>query len=291
MTIDNTRPHFCKPSLCRPESWLVEVHHALSRLIAAHEARECLEVPGGGKSQSMLSTTAPDPSSAKHTEHHFRSAAAVRDVVIGLSDGLTVPFALAAGLSGALSSTRLVVTAGIAEIVAGSISMGLGGYLAARTERDHYLAELSREERETEEVPEQEASEVAQVLETYGLAPRESAPVVRALRVDKQRWVGFMMRFELGLEKPDPARMWKSALTIALSYALGGLIPLLPYMLTKKVHTGLLLSIAVTLAALFVFGYAKSRITGLRPLRGGLQTILIGGIAAGAAFGIARLVS
>ena len=239
----------------------------------------------------MTPTTTPKPSSAGHTERHFRSAAVVRDLVIGLSDGLTVPFALAAGLSGALSSTRLVVTAGIAEIVAGSISMGLGGYLAARTERDHYWAELVREERETEQVPEQEASEVAQVLKSYGLEPKEAAPVVRALRADKPRWVGFMMRFELGLEKPDPSRMWKSALTIALAYALGGLIPLLPYMLTKTVKTGLLLSVAVTLAALFVFGYAKSRITGLRPLRGGLQTIIIGGIAAGAAFGIARLVS
>jgi VIT1/CCC1 family predicted Fe2+/Mn2+ transporter len=224
-------------------------------------------------------------------ERHFRSAAAVRDVVIGLSDGLTVPFALAAGLSGALSSTRLVVTAGIAEIVAGSISMGLGGYLAARTERDHYLAELHREERETETVPEREAEEVAQVLKGYGLDAREAAPVVRAIRADRPRWVGFMMRFELGLEEPDPSRMWKSALTIAVSYALGGLIPLLPYMLAKKVQTGLWFSVAVTLAALFVFGYAKNRVTGLRPWRGGLQTILTGGLAAGAAFGIARLVS
>lgn len=239
----------------------------------------------------MPPVEAPNPSPSEHEERHSRSAAVVRDVVIGLSDGLTVPFALAAGLSGALSSTRLVVTAGIAEIVAGSISMGLGGYLAARTERDHYLAELSREEQETETVPDQEAEEVAQVLEGYGLEPREAAPVVRAIRADKRRWVRFMMRFELGLEEPDPARMWKSALTIALSYALGGLIPLLPYMLAKKVQTGLWFSVGVTLAALFVFGYAKSQITGLGPWRGGLQTILIGGLAAGAAFGIARLVS
>jgi vacuolar iron transporter family protein len=239
----------------------------------------------------MPPVEAPNSLPSEHVERHSRSAAVVRDVVIGLSDGLTVPFALAAGLSGALSSTRLVVTAGIAEIVAGSISMGLGGYLAARTERDHYLAELSREEQETETVPDQEAEEVAQVLEGYGLEPREAAPVVRAIRADKRRWVRFMMRFELGLEEPDPARMWKSALTIALSYALGGLIPLLPYMLAKKVQTGLWFSVGVTLAALFVFGYAKSQITGLRPWRGGLQTILIGGLAAGAAFGIARLVS
>jgi vacuolar iron transporter family protein len=215
----------------------------------------------------------------------------VRDVVIGLSDGLTVPFALAAGLSGALSSTRLVVTAGIAEIVAGSISMGLGGYLAARSERDHYRAELAREGQEVERVPDQEAEEVSRVLTGYGLEPQEAAPVVKALRIDKPRWVGFMMRFELGLEEPDPSRMWKSALTIALSYAFGGLIPLFPYMLAKNVQTGLLISIAVTLLALFVFGYIKGRITGLRPLRGGMQTVLIGGIAAGAAFGIARLVS
>ena len=231
------------------------------------------------------------PSPAGHAERHFRSAAAVRDVVIGLSDGLTVPFALAAGLSGALSSTRLVVTAGIAEIVAGSISMGLGGYLAARSERDHYQAELAREGREVDQVPEQEAEEASLVLTGYGLEPQEAAPVVKALRMDKSRWVGFMMRFELGLEEPDPSRMWKSALTIALSYAFGGLIPLIPYMLATKVQTGLLVSIAVTLLALFVFGYVKGRITGLRPLRGGVQTILIGGLAAGAAFGIARLVS
>ena len=215
----------------------------------------------------------------------------MRDVVIGLSDGLTVPFALAAGLSGALSSTRLVVTAGIAEIVAGSISMGLGGYLAARSERDHYQAELAREGQEVERVPDQEAEEVSLVLTSYGLEPQEAAPVVKALRIDKPRWVGFMMRFELGLEEPDPSRMWKSALTIALSYAFGGLIPLFPYMLAKKVQTGLLISIAVTLLALFIFGYIKGRITGLRPWRGGVQTILIGGVAAGAAFGIARLVS
>jgi VIT1/CCC1 family predicted Fe2+/Mn2+ transporter len=239
----------------------------------------------------MTFVEAPGPSPSAHVERHFRSAAVVRDVVIGLSDGLTVPFALAAGLSGALSSTRLVVTAGVAEIVAGSIAMGLGGYLAARTERDHYLAELSREERETEAVPEKEAEEVARVLEGYGLEPGEAAPVVRAIRGDRQRWVGFMMRFELGLEEPDPSRMWKSALTIALSYAIGGLIPLLPYMLATEVRTGLWFSTGVTLAALFIFGYAKSRITGLRPWRGGLQTILIGGLAAGAAFGIARLIS
>lgn len=239
----------------------------------------------------MLPVEGKDPSSSKHVERHFRSAATVRDVVIGLSDGLTVPFALAAGLSGALSSTRLVVTAGIAEIVAGSISMGLGGYLAARTERDHYMAELAREQRETEAVPEKEAEEVAQVLRGYGLESSEAAPLVRAIRADSRRWVGFMMRFELGLEEPDRSRIWKSALTIALAYALGGIIPLLPYMLAHKVRTGLWLSVAVTLAALFVFGYAKGRITGLRPWRGGLQTILIGGLAAGAAFGIARLIS
>jgi VIT1/CCC1 family predicted Fe2+/Mn2+ transporter len=244
-----------------------------------------------GKVRSMPPAEVTNPSPSTHEERHSRSAAVVRDVVIGLSDGLTVPFALAAGLSGALSSTRLVVTAGIAEIVAGSIAMGLGGYLAARTERDHFLAELSREQQETETVPDQEAEEVTLVLEGYGLERQDAAPVVRAIRADKQRWVGFMMRFELGLEEPDPSRMWKSALTIALSYALGGLIPLLPYMLTTNVQTALWISVGITLAALFVFGYAKSRITGLQPLRGGIQTVLIGGLAAGAAFGIARLVS
>lgn len=224
-------------------------------------------------------------------EIHFRGTPAIRDVIIGLSDGLTVPFALAAGISATVSNAHLVVAVGLAEIAAGSISMGLGGYLVATTEREHYRAEVGREMRETELVPEREAQEVAQILESYGLAPEESAPLVRSIRADQKRWIGFMMRFEIGLDEPNPSRIWRSALTIAMSYVIGGLIPLIPYMIASKVSTALLISGIVTVLALFGFGYIKNKVIGLRPLRGGIQTILIGGVAAGAAFLIARLVA
>ena len=224
-------------------------------------------------------------------EIHFRGTPVIRDVVIGLSDGLTVPFALAAGISAAVSNAHLVVAVGLAEIVAGSISMGLGGYLVASTESEHYRAEVERETRETELVPEREAQEVAQILESYGLAPEEAAPLVQSIRADSKRWIGFMMRFEIGLDEPNPSRIWRSALTIALSYVAGGLIPLIPYMIASKVSTALLFSVIVTAIALFGFGYGKNKIVGLSPLRGGIQTILIGGVAAGAAFLIARLVA
>ena len=226
-----------------------------------------------------------------HTEKHFTATAAVRDVVIGMADGLTVPFALAAGLSGAVTSTKLVVVAGLAEIAAGSIAMGLGGFLAARTDFEHYNAEMEREHREVRELPDEEEREVAAVFHGYGLTDEQAAPVVAAIRSDHKRWVDFMMRYELGLEAPDPRRALRSALTIALSYVVGGLVPLSPYMVTNSVMSGLWMSMAVTLVALFVFGFGKARVTGIHPLRGGLQTIIIGGLAAGAAFGIARWIS
>jgi len=224
-----------------------------------------------------------------HVEKHFTAGDVVRDVVIGMSDGLTVPFALAAGLSGAVQSTALVVTAGVAEIAAGSIAMGLGGYLAGRTDAEHYASERLREVDETGSVPEVEAEEVADVFRAYGLTDEQIAPVVNGLRADRNRWVDFMMRFELGLDAPDPKRARQSALTIAGSYVAGGLIPLSPYMLIPNLTTALYVSVVVTLIALFVFGFVKARFTGISPLRGGLQTVLTGGIAAGAAFGIARL--
>lgn len=226
-----------------------------------------------------------------HAEKHFASTAAVRDVVIGMSDGLTVPFALAAGLTGATVSNpgHVIIVAGLAEIAAGSIAMGLGGYLAARTDREHYHTERAREDREVEEKPEIEALEVAEVFEGYGMTPEQIEPIVAALRQDKTRWVDFMMRFELGLEEPDPRRAARSALTIAGSYIAGGMIPLSPYMLLDDVKTGLWVSVAVTILALLVFGWIKGRLTGTRPWRGGLQTALIGGLAAAAAFGIARV--
>ena len=225
-----------------------------------------------------------------HIESHFQSTATVRDIVIGMADGLTVPFALAAGLSGTVSGTGIVVIAGLAEIAAGSIAMGLGGYLAARTDLEHYISELKREWRETKEMPEEEAEEVAGMFRQYEMSGAQIAPVVDAIRADRKRWVDFMMRFELGLERPDPKRARRSAATIAGSYIAGGMIPLLPYMLVTDSSTALLISVGVTLVALAVFGYVKGHFTGLPPLRGAVQTTLIGGVAAGAAFAIAKLI-
>jgi VIT1/CCC1 family predicted Fe2+/Mn2+ transporter len=226
-----------------------------------------------------------------HIEKHFTATEKVRDVVIGMSDGLTVPFALAAGLSGAVASTKLVVIAGLAEIAAGSIAMGLGGYLAARTDAEHYHAEEEREYREIVELPDIEEREVAEVFEGYGLTPEQAAPVVAAVCEDPKRWVDFMMRYELGLEAPEPGRAVRSAATIAVSYMVGGMIPLSPYLAADTVARGLWISVSVTLLALFVFGYVKGRLTGIQPLLGGFRTVVIGGLAAGAAFGLARAIS
>ncbi|MCC7451054.1 MAG: VIT1/CCC1 transporter family protein [Anaerolineae bacterium] len=225
-----------------------------------------------------------------HVERHFTATETVRDIVIGMSDGLTVPFALAAGLAGAVEATSIVVTAGLAEIAAGSIAMGLGGYLAARTDSDHYTAEREREFQEVRHIPDAEAEEVAQIFRGYGLNEPEIAPVVKAMRADPKRWVDFMMRFELGLEEPDPKRARVSAFTIAVSYIIGGLIPLSPYILFNTISTALPASVLVTLIALFVFGYFKGRFTGINPLRGGIQTLLVGGLAAAVAFAIARII-
>src|SRR5512146_1454360 len=225
-----------------------------------------------------------------HSEKHFTATEVVRDIVIGMSDGLTVPFALAAGLSGAVDSTNIIVIAGIAEIAAGSIAMGLGGYLAAKSDAQHYFSERLREEKEVKEVPEIEAKEVTDILRVYGLTEEESKPVVNALTKRKKSWIDFMMRFELGLEEPDPKRARNSAVTIAVSYILGGLVPLAPYMMSKDTNTALMLSVVVTVIALFAFGFVKGRLTGISPWRGGLQTALIGGLASGVAYGIARLI-
>jgi VIT1/CCC1 family predicted Fe2+/Mn2+ transporter len=228
---------------------------------------------------------------ARHTEQHFRASATVRDIVIGMSDGLTVPFALAAGLTGITAATGIVITGGLAEISAGAISMGLGGYLAAKTDLEHYRAEEAREWRETETVPEEEAEEVASIFRGYGLSSEQVAPVVAAMRARPKQWVDFMMRFELGLEEPEASRARRSALTIALSYVIGGMIPLSPYFLAGDVQTGLRFSVVVTLIALFAFGYVKGRFTGMTPVRSGLRTLLIGGLAAGAAFALAKLIA
>jgi VIT1/CCC1 family predicted Fe2+/Mn2+ transporter len=212
-----------------------------------------------------------------------------------MSDGLTVPFALAAGLTGGLQGaanpTAIIVTAGLAEIAAGAIAMGLGGYLAAKSDAEHYAKEREREKREVAEIPHEEMREVAEVFQEYGLTLEETWPIVEALRKQPKKWIDFMMRFELGLERPDPKRALTSAITIGGAYAAGGLVPLAPYMFTRDTTTALLWSIAVTLLALFIFGFIKGRFTGMRPLRSALQTALIGSAAAGAAFLLARAIS
>ncbi len=230
------------------------------------------------------------PADAPHVEAHFTAGDMVRDIVIGMSDGLTVPFALAAGLTGAVSQTHVIVTAGFAEIAAGSIAMGLGGFLAARGDAEHYAAELARERDEVVRVPEREAEEVREIFETYGLSHDESAAVVDSLRRRPEDWVRFMMRFELGLEAPEPGRAWRSALTIAGAYVVGGLVPLMAYVLVADAQVALRTSVVVTLLALAVFGAAKGRVSGQPLLRSAVQTTLIGGLAAAAAFGIARAI-
>jgi VIT1/CCC1 family predicted Fe2+/Mn2+ transporter len=225
-----------------------------------------------------------------HVEKHFTASEVVRDIVIGMSDGLTVPFALAAGLSGAVDATSIVITAGLAEVAAGSIAMGLGGYLAARTDAEHYATERATEERETIEMPERETEEVALVFRSYGLPEETVATVVKAISNNRNRWVDFMMKFELGLEKPNPKRASRSAMTIAGSYIAGGLIPLVPYFVFRSIHSALIVSVVVTLLALFVFGYVKGRFTVKKPLRSAWQTVVVGGLAASAAFVLAKMI-
>ncbi len=231
----------------------------------------------------------------RHIEKHFTSGEVVRDVVIGMSDGLTVPFALAAGLSGAVMAanipTNIIVTAGFAEIAAGSIAMGLGGYLAGRTDAEHYESEYAREMYEIDKMLQHEKDEVVEILENYGLTYEESVPIVESLAARPKDFADFMMRFELGLEKPEPKRALQSGATIGGAYIFGGLIPLIPYILLPEAHAALLWSIAVTIAALFVFGYVKGIFTGASPFKSALQTCLIGSLAAAVAFGLARLIS
>ncbi len=225
-----------------------------------------------------------------HIERHFTASDVVRDIVIGMADGLTVPFALAAGLSGAIDHTGIIVTAGLAEIAAGSIAMGLGGYMAAKSDAEHYAKEREREKREVEQIPHEEMREVADVFRAYGLTEDQTWPIVQALKRQPRNWVDFMMRFELGLEKPDPGRALTSAMTIAGAYIAGGLVPLAPYIFAHSTSTALMFSIALTLIALLVFGFVKGHFTGMRPVRSALQTALIGSVAAGAAFAIARMI-
>lgn len=228
---------------------------------------------------------------ALHVERHFSGSETVRDVVIGMSDGLTVPFALAAGLAGAVQNHWLIVIGGLAEMAAGSIAMGMGGYLAARSDADSYRAEVRREVEEVEQVPDVERDEVRHIFAEYGLAGQALEAAVAAITANKDAWVRFMMREELGLEEPHPQRALQSSLTIGGSYIAGGIVPLVPYFLPVTVTQSLLLSAAVTALALLIFGWVKGRFTGVVPGRSALQTVLVGGIAAGAAYIIARLIS
>jgi VIT1/CCC1 family predicted Fe2+/Mn2+ transporter len=224
-----------------------------------------------------------------HTEKHLKDSAFITDIVIGMSDGLTVPFALAAGISSAVSDNHIVITAGIAEIIAGSIAMGLGGYLAGRTEVEHYHSEYKREWEEVETVPEKEKEEVREVFEGYGFSEASQIMLVEELAKDKKKWVDFMMRFELGLEEPNANRATTSALTIGISYIVGGTIPLLPYLFTDTPLSGLKISAIITLVCLFAFGFFKSKATGQPLFTGALKVMLIGAAAAAAAFGVAKL--
>jgi VIT1/CCC1 family predicted Fe2+/Mn2+ transporter len=234
---------------------------------------------------------APHAPQVPHVEGHFESTATVRDIVIGLSDGLTVPFALAAGLSGAVASSHIVVLAGLAEIAAGSIAMGLGGYLAARGDAEHYVSERQREEREIVERTHDEEEEIYEIFEHYSVDRDSAAPVLTALKQNPTAWVNFMMRFELGLEEPAANRARRSAVTIAASYIAGGLIPLLPYMLVTQNLEALKLSVIITLIALAIFGALKGKLVGTGWLRSALQTVLIGGAAAAAAYALASLLN
>lgn len=224
-----------------------------------------------------------------HDEHHLESSDLLRDVVIGMSDGLTVPFALAAGLSGAVASSSIIVIAGLAEIVAGSIAMGLGGYLAGKTEIEHYSTELKREFNEVERVPEIEKQEVKQFFKNIGLSEDMQDKATDEIARDKKQWVDFMMKFELGLDQPDRRRATRSALNIGLSYAVGGILPLSPYFFIHNSREALVYSVVITLLALFCFGYFKSKATGVPVWGGAVKTMLIGAVAAGCAYLVASL--
>ncbi len=224
----------------------------------------------------------------QHHEQHLTSSDFLRDVVIGMSDGLTVPFALAAGLSGAISDTNIIVIAGLAEIAAGSIAMGLGGYLSGKTEQDHYQNEVNREHYEVENLRHKEIEETKAFFASIGLSEAVQEQATKEISQDKERWVDFMMKYELGLDKPDPKRATKSALNIGISYIVGGIIPLTPYFFLDDQLTALKYSAVATLICLFIFGYLKSKATGVNPLAGALRVTIIGAVAAAAAFGVAR---
>lgn len=225
----------------------------------------------------------------QHEEQHLKSSDLITDIVIGMSDGLTVPFALAAGLSGAVSSTGVIIIAGIAEIAAGSIAMGLGGYLAGKTEQDHYESEVKREMYEVDNLRDREIAETKEFFANIGLSEELQTKATEEIAKDKEQWVDFMMKYELGLDKPDPKRATKSALNIGISYVVGGLVPLSPYFFVQSPHEGLKISVLVTLICLFLFGFLKSKYTGVNAWWGAVRVTIIGAVAAAAAFGVARV--
>ncbi len=240
----------------------------------------------------MGTTSTSTTTAHSHVEQHMRGSEVLTDIVIGMSDGLTVPFALAAGLSGAVGQDHLnlIWIAGLAEIAAGSIAMGLGGYLAGMTEVDHYNSELRREYAEVENVPDRERDEVKEFFSNLGLSKEVQDRAVDEMTRDKDKWVDFMMKYELGLDKPNPERARKSAFNIGSSYVVGGLVPLSPYFFVTDGLTGLKISAAITLCCLFIFGYFKSRLTGVHPLAGALRVMVIGALAAGCAFAVAKII-
>lgn len=242
--------------------------------------------------QSITSTKQPGTSRETylhHEERHLKSSNVLTDIVIGMSDGLTVPFALAAGLSGAVSSTGIIIIAGIAEICAGSIAMGLGGYLAGKTQQDYYAAEVKRENYEVDNLRDREIQETKDFFKSIGLSEELQEQATKEVAKDKKQWVDFMMKYELGLDKPDPRRATKSALNIGISYIVGGLVPLSPYFFVDRPVIGLKISVLVTLVCLFIFGWFKSKFTGVKPWSGAIRVMLIGALAAAAAFGVAKL--
>ena len=246
------------------------------------------ELMENNQKDQMKISTELSPDNESHKEEHLRSSDFITDIVIGMSDGLTVPFALAAGLSGAVHSNAIVITAGIAEIVAGSIAMGLGGYLAGKTEQEHFQSELKRESDEVDNLPEREKGEVKLIFAQYGLNEVSQNIIVDELAKDKDKWVNFMMKYELGLEKPDVNRARNSAATIGISYIVGGLIPLSAYFFTHTPYQGLFISAFLTVICLFLFGYFKSKVTGQPPVKGALKVTIIGITAAAAAFIVAK---
>ncbi|EXK23682.1 hypothetical protein FOMG_19557 [Fusarium oxysporum f. sp. melonis 26406] len=220
---------------------------------------------------------------AKYKDH-------LSNIIIGFSDGLTVPFALTAGLS-ATGSIKLVIMGGLAELFAGAISMGLGAWLAADTDRQHYEKELTRKEQEVHQMPNAEEHEIHDIFAEYGISHEASTAVVQSLRANPDMYIKFMMHFKLRLEKPGSFKSWLSALFMGLSYFIGGLIPMVPYFCFKNVYHALFASIGISVVILLTFGYVKAHITGLDTKESAfsaVQTLVVGAFAAATSYGIVR---